>query len=86
MNNKIRKIEILNDKDFNHLIKNYEFDKFSCSSDKHNEIENILRIVIYSNKELFDELANLLSCSEIDFIVFGGRKRYRHYVAIEIYI
>ena len=86
MNKKIKRIEILDEKDFNQLIEKYEFDKFSCSAENHDETNTIMRIAIFSNQELFEDCADLLNCSDFGFSLFGGRRILgSYYVAIEIY-
>ena len=86
MTKKIKRIEILDEKEFNKLIEKYDFDKFSCSAESLDETNVIMRIAIFSNKELFEDCADLLSCSDFDFSLFSGRRKLgRYYVAMEIY-
>ena len=86
MSKKIKRIEILDEKEFNKLIEKYEFDKFSCSAENHDETNIIMRIAIFSNKDLFEDCADLLSCSDFGFSLFGGHKRLNHYLAIKIFV
>ncbi len=83
--NRIEKIEILSEQTLDKLIQTYDFEMFSCSGDKQSETDNILRIAIYSNFDMFDELAEQLSNSDYSFRIYGGNKRNKKYVALEIY-
>ena len=86
MTKKIKKIKILDKKEFNRFIEKNDFDKFSCSAENHDETNTIMRIAIFSNKDLLEDCANILSCLDLGFSLFGGRKKLGYYyVAIEIY-
>ena len=84
MNYTVKKIEILSEPDFNNLIEMHDFEKFSCSCNRQSETDNIVRIAIYSDKNLFDELTEQLNNSDIGFMAFGGIKDDSYYTAIEI--
>ena len=84
MKHQVKKIEILTEQGFNNLIEKHDFERFSCSCDERTETDNILRIAIYSNKDLFDELTEQPSNSDVGFMAFGGTKENLHYVAIEL--
>lgn len=85
MKNRVNKIEILNEKDFDRLIEEYDIEKFSCSGDKCSENDNIMRIAIYSNYDMFDELAEQLSNSDSGYRMYGGTIKKQNYLILEIY-
>lgn len=84
MNRKIKKIEILTEQDLDKLIKKHDCDKFSCTCNGCDETNTLLRIAIYSNYDMFDELTEQLSNSDMGFMAFGGIKDNSNYTAIEI--
>lgn len=82
----VRKIEILNEKDFDRLIEEYDVERFSCSGDKINGTGNILRMAIYANYDMFDELVEQLINSDYGFRIYGGDKNKQlKYVLLEVY-
>lgn len=86
MNYTVEKIEILSELDFNNLIEMHDFEKFSCSCNGQDETDNIVRIAIYSNKNLFDELTEQLSNSDYGFRLYGGTKCNKNkFVLLEIF-
>ncbi len=85
MKNRVNRIEILNEKDFDRLIEEYDIEKFSCSGDKCSENDNIMRIAVYSDYDMFDELAEQLGESEYGFRLYGGKLKYTTYVVFEIF-
>ena len=52
----IKKIEILNEQDFDRVIDKYDFEKFICTGEKFDESECKFRIAFYSDRDLFDEI------------------------------
>ena len=84
MNQKTPKIYILNESDFDEFIQKYDFEKFSCSASKHNEADVLLRIAIVTDSEKFNEIIELLEYLNLDFSVFGGRIKRKHYCVIEL--
>lgn len=86
MKNRVNKIEILNERDFDRLVEEYDIERFSCSGDRYNGTGNILRMAIYANYDIFDELEKQLSDSEYGFRLYGGAKDKHHkYVLFEIF-
>ena len=85
MTNRIEKIEILSEQTLDKLIQTYDFERFSCSGDVKSETDNIVRIAIYSDFDMFDELAEQLSNSDYGFRIYGGDKGNKKYAALEIY-
>lgn len=85
MNRKIKKIEILTEQDLDKLLKKHDCDKFSCTCDGCDETNTILRIAIYSNYDMFNELTEQLNNSDIGFMAFGGAEGKRSYIAIKVY-
>ena len=86
MDNKIKKIEILSEQDFNNLIDKHDFEKFSCSCNGQAETDNIVCIAIYSDYDMFDELAEQLSNSDYGFRLYGGTKCTKtKFVLLEIF-
>lgn len=86
MKNRVNKIEILNERDFDRLIEEHDVERFSCSGDRCNETGNILRIAIYANYNIFDELEKQLNDSEYGFRLYGGVKSKKtKFVLFEIF-
>lgn len=82
---KIKKIEILNTYAFEKLIEEYEIEKFMCSGDKCNETDNILRIAVYANYDMFDEFAEQLSDSDYGFRIYSMTKNKIKVVLLELF-
>ena len=85
MSASVRKIEILNERDFDRLIEECDVERFSCSGDKINGTDNVLRIAIYADYDMFDELAEQLSNSDYGFRIYGGDKNKTKFVLSEIF-
>ena len=84
MNNKFKKIYVLNEYDFDSFIQKYDFEKFSCSANKHNEADILLRIAVVSDSEMFNEIIELLERLNFNFSAFGGQIKRKHYCFIEL--
>ncbi|MBR4858827.1 MAG: hypothetical protein IKU08_06540 [Clostridia bacterium] len=83
----IKKIEILNSEDeFSKIIDKLGFDKCACTVDCGDKSEHKIRLVFYSDDDLFEEITESLTLSEFGFVAFGGRDKMQYYIAIEIEI
>ena len=85
MKNRVNSIEILSEQDFDKLIQTHDFEKFVCVFDGRSVADNIMRIAIYSNYDMFDELAEQLSNSDYGFRIYGGDKNKTKFVLSEIF-
>lgn len=85
MKNRVNSIEILSEQDFDKLIQTHDFEKFVCVCDGRSVADNIMRIAIYSDYDMFDELAEQLSNSDSGYRMYGGTKNHQKYVVLEIY-
>ena len=86
MLNKVKKIEILSNRDVDKFFDEHDIEKFMCSGDKCNETDNILRIAIYANYNLYEELAEQLGDSDCGFRLYGGAKNNKtKFVLLELF-
>ena len=85
MKNRVNRIEILNEQNFDELIQTHYFEKFVCVCDGRSVADNIMRIAIYSNYDMFDELAEQLSNSDSGYRMYGGTIKKQNYLILEIY-
>lgn len=83
---KVKKIEILNEQGFEKLIQTHDFERFICSCDGYSVTDNVVRMAIYSDCSLFDELAEQLNDSDTGYRMYGGTKAKKSYTAIEFYL
>ena len=82
----IKKIEILNEQDFDRVIDKNDFEKFICTGEKFKESECKFRIAFYSNnRDLFDEITESMIACGADFIAFGGNIGNEKYLLLEVY-
>lgn len=85
--NQIKKIEILNsEKKLNEFIDKFGFEKCICTVDSGDKSDYAIRLVFYSDEDMFDSITESAVLSELNFTAFGGRTKTRYYVAIEISI
>ncbi len=81
----LKKIEILNEQDFDRLIDKYDFEKFICTGEKFDESECKFRIAFYSNRDLFDEITESMNTCGMDYIAFSGNIGNEKYLLLEVY-
>ena len=82
----VKRIEVLDERDFDRLIEDYDIERFMCSIGKCSDSESVLRIVIYANRDMFGELTEQLNDLCASFRAYGGRKEKMHYTAVEFIV
>ncbi len=82
MNNKIKKIEILDKRDVDKFFEEHDIERFMCSGDKCNETDNILRIAVYANYDMFYEFAEQLSDSDYGFRIYSMTKNKNNKIVL----